>query len=276
MKNFKNGILARDSIFLWKFLFEWCILLKAVKSEELFTKLSGGRLIMLGTIVNSMAIIAGALLGIGVKKGIKDEYKHTIMDGIGLAVIVIGIMGGIKSENIILVIASIVVGSIIGEIIGVEKKLDNIGNALQSKFGAKDSNFSKGFVTASLVYCVGAMAIVGSLESGIQGNHETLFAKSILDGISAIIFASTLGIGVAFSAIPVFLYQGAITLLANSVKDLLTLEVITEMSAVGGILIMAIGINILGIKKIKVGNMLPAVFIPIIYHMLVNIVSFVK
>lgn len=231
---------------------------------------------MLGTIVNSLAIIVGSLLGIGIKKGIKDDYKNTIMDGIGLAVIVIGIMGGIKSENIILVIGSVVLGSIIGEVIGIENKLDNLGNALQSKFGGKDSNFSKGFVTASLVYCVGAMAIVGSLESGIQGNHETLFAKSILDGISAVIFASTLGIGVAFSSLPVFIYQGSITLLANFVKDLLTTQVVNEMSAVGGLLIMAIGINILGIKKIKVGNMLPAVFIPIIYHILVNLVNLIR
>lgn len=231
---------------------------------------------MLGTIVNSLAIIVGSLLGIGIKKGIKDDYKNTIMDGIGLAVIVIGIMGGIKSENIILVIGSVVLGSIIGEVIGIENKLDNLGNSLQSKFGGKDSNFSKGFVTASLVYCVGAMAIVGSLESGIQGNHETLFAKSILDGISAVIFASTLGIGVAFSSIPVFIYQGSITLLANFVKDLLTTQVVNEMSAVGGLLIMAIGINILGIKKIKVGNMLPAVFIPIIYHILANLVNLIR
>lgn len=226
---------------------------------------------MLGTIVNSLAIIAGALLGIVLKKGIKDEYKTTIMDGIGLTVIIIGIMGGIKSENIILVIASIVIGSILGEIIGIENKLDQLGDKLQKSFGGRDSNFSKGFVTASLVYCVGAMAIVGSLESGIQGNHQTLFAKSILDGISAIIFSSTLGIGVAFSALPVFIYQGTITLLANSVKDLLTPEVINEMSAVGGILITAIGINILEIKKIKVGNMLPGIFIPIIYYILLNL-----
>lgn len=223
---------------------------------------------MLGTIVNSVAIISGSILGILLRNGIKDEYKSTIMDGIGLSVLIIGIMGGIKSENIILVIASIVIGGLIGEMIGIEKKLDNLGNTLQKSFAKGDSNFTKGFVMASLVYCIGAMAIIGSLESGIQGNHETLFAKSILDGISAIIFSSTLGIGVAFSAIPVFLYQGTITLLSNSIKDILTPEVINEMSAVGGILIMAIGINILEIKKIKIGNLLPAVFIPLVYYVL--------
>ena len=230
---------------------------------------------MLGTIVNSLAIIVGALVGIGLKKGIKEEYKVTIMDGIGLAVIIIGISGGIESKNIILIIASIVIGGLLGEIIGVENKLDNLGDKLQKSFGAKDSNFSRGFVTASLVYCVGAMAIVGALESGIGGNHQTLFAKSVLDGISAIIFSSTLGIGVAFAALPVFIYQGTITLLSNSAKDLLTPEVINEMSAVGGILIMAIGINILGIRKIKVGNLLPAIFIPILYYILANLLSIV-
>lgn len=226
---------------------------------------------MLGTIVNSVAIIVGALIGVFIKKGIKEEYKSTIMDGIGLSVIMIGIMGGIKTQNLILVIGSIVVGSIIGEIIKIEDRLERLGSNMEKRFGKGDSSFSKGFVTASLVYCIGAMAIVGSLESGLTGNHETLFAKSILDGISAIIFASTLGIGVAFSAIPVFIYQGGITLLSNIVKDLMTPEVINEMSAIGGILILAIGINILGLKKIRIGNMLPAIFIPIIYYLIVSL-----
>ena len=223
---------------------------------------------MLGTIVNSGAIIAGALLGILLRKGIKEDYKNTIMDGNNLSVIVIGIMGAIKSANIILVIISMVIGGIIGEIIGVENKLDNLGNRLQKTFAKGDSNFTKGFVTTSLIYCIGAMAIIGSLESGIAGNHETLFAKSILDGISAIVFASTLGVGVAFSAVSVFIYQGSITLLSSSVKDLLTPEVINEMSAIGGILIMAIGLTMSGIKKIKIGNLLPAIFIPVIYYLL--------
>ena len=226
---------------------------------------------ILGTIVNSLAIIIGSIVGIGLKHGIKEDYKNTIMDGIGLAVIIIGIMSGIKTNNIILVIGSIVGGSVLGEIMGIEKRLDTLGNRLEKKFGGQNSNFSKAFVTTSLVYCVGAMAIVGSLESGLQGNHETLFAKSILDGISAIIFSSTLGIGVAFSALPVFIYQGTITLLATYLKDLLTPEVVNEMAAVGGILIMGIGINILGMKKIKVGNMLPAVFIPLFFYLLVNL-----
>lgn len=228
---------------------------------------------MLGTIVNVIAILTGSLLGIIIKKGIKEEYKSTVMDGIGLAVVIIGIMGAIETNNIMLVIGSIVIGSLIGEAVDIENKLDKLGNSLQNKFSKDNSNFSKGFVTASLVFCVGAMAIVGSLEAGIQGNYETLFAKSILDGISSLIFSSTLGIGVAFSALPVLIYQGGITLLANSVKGLLTAEAINEMSAVGSILIMAIGINILDLKKIKVGNMLPSIFIPILYYVVLNLVK---
>lgn len=226
---------------------------------------------MLGTVVNSITIILGSIFGFIIKRGIKDEYKKTIMDGVGLAVIVIGLMGAIKTENTILAIISIVLGSLFGEILGIERKLNSLGDTMEERFGKGDSNFSKGFVTASLVYCVGAMAIVGSLESGLLGDHTTLFAKSILDGISSIIFSSTLGIGVAFSAVAVFIYQGLITLLATYIKDLLTPEVILEMSAVGGILIMAIGINILELKRIRVGNMLPAIFIPLFYYILISI-----
>lgn len=226
---------------------------------------------MLGTVVNSITIILGSIFGFIIKRGIKDEYKKTIMDGVGLAVIVIGLMGAIKTESTILAIISIVLGSLFGEILGIERKLNSLGDTMEERFGKGDSNFSKGFVTASLVYCVGAMAIVGSLESGLLGDHTTLLAKSILDGISSIIFSSTLGIGVAFSAVAVFIYQGLITLLATYIKDLLTPEVILEMSAVGGILIMAIGINIVELKRIRVGNMLPAIFIPLFYYILISI-----
>jgi hypothetical protein len=224
---------------------------------------------MMGTIVNSVAVVAGALLGVFLRKGIKDQYTSTIMDGMALAVVIIGVMGALEMNNLIVVLASIVVGSIIGERLDLDKRLENLGASMEKRFGRGDSDFSKGFIMASLVYCIGAMAILGALESGLTGNHETLYAKSVLDGVSAVIFASTFGIGVAFSAVAVFLYQGAITLLASSVKDLLTPEVINEMSSIGGILIMAIGINILGIKKVKIANMLPAIFIPIVYYSIV-------
>ncbi|MCR3956297.1 MAG: DUF554 domain-containing protein [Gudongella sp.] len=223
----------------------------------------------MGTIVNSIAVVAGALLGVFLRKGIKEQYTSTIMDGMALAVVIIGIMGAMEMNNLIVVLASIVVGSIIGEKLDLDKRLENLGTSMEKRFGKGDSDFSKGFIMASLVYCIGAMSILGALESGLTGNHETLYAKSVLDGVSAVIFASTFGIGVAFSAAAVFIYQGAITLLASSVKDLLTPEVINEMSSIGGILIMAIGINILGIKKVKIANMLPAIFIPILYYSVV-------
>jgi hypothetical protein len=226
---------------------------------------------MLGTIVNSITIIIGAIIGILLKKGIKEDYKNTIMDGIGISVLVIGISNALEFENLVVVIISIVIGSIIGELIDINKRLNNIGDRLQSKFKKEEGNFSKGFVTASLVYCVGAMAIVGSIQSGLSGNHETLYAKAVLDGITAIVFASTLGIGVMFSSVAVFLYQGIITLFASSASSILTTIVINEISSVGGILIMAIGINLLGLKEIKIANMLPAIIVPPIYYILLSL-----
>jgi len=220
---------------------------------------------MLGTIVNAVAIIMGGLLGILLKKGIPDGYKSTIMQGLGLSVFVIGLTGTFKSENILLMIFSIVIGSIIGEALAIEDKLEKLGNWLEGNMGKSEGTVAKGFVTASLIFCVGAMAIVGSLESGLTGSHETLFAKSLIDGVASIIFASTLGIGVVFSSIAVFVYQGFITLTANFMKPFLIDSVIAEMSAIGGLLIMGIAINILELKRVKVGNMLPAVFIPILY-----------
>jgi len=240
-------------------------------------------LIGLGTIVNVGAIIVGGIVGTMLKSGISERYKRIVMQGIGLSVLFIGISGSIKEmitiidgnkldrQFIMLMIFSLVIGGLIGESLKIEKRLENVGVWFQSKISSKGSSFSDGFVTASLVYCVGAMAIVGALEDGLMGNTSTLFAKSILDGVSAIIFAATLGIGVAFSAIPVFIYQGSITLLAGVVKPWLSDMVISQMSLVGGILIFAIGINLLEIKKINVGNLLPAVFIPVLYYILKSV-----
>lgn len=220
---------------------------------------------MIGSIVNVLAITTGSLLGYFMRNGIKDEYKDTIIDGLALCVVVMGIMSTIKTENFLLVIVSVVIGSIIGEMIGIEKKLDMVGSKLQQRFGKGDSNFSKGFITATLVYCIGAMAIVGSIEAGLTGNYKTLFAKSVIDGVTSIIFASSLGIGVIFSIFPVFIYQGSITLLSTTLRDVFTPTIINEMSAVGGILIMGIAFNLMGIKKIRVSNMIPSLMVPIIY-----------
>ncbi len=229
---------------------------------------------MFGTIVNVFAIIAGSLAGVALSGGIPKKYTDTIMEGIGLAVILIGLKGALKSDDLLLVIFSLVIGSIIGEFLKIEDRLERMGRWLETRFSKAGDGIAKGFVTASLIYCVGSMAIVGSLESGLTGNHQTLFAKSVLDGVSAVVFASTFGIGVLFSAVPVLLYQGSITLTASLIKPLLTPVVVTQMSAVGGLLIVGIGLNLLEIRKIKVGNMLPAIGIPLIYFMIRTLAGF--
>jgi uncharacterized protein len=230
---------------------------------------------LLGTIVNTLAIIVGSLLGIVFRGSIPNKYQVTIMQAISLAVILIGLKMAFKTDAILLVIFSLVIGSIFGEFIKIEDRLENLGKRLETKFAKAGDGIAKGFVVASLVYCVGSMAIVGSMESGLTGNHQTLFAKSALDGLSSIIFASTFGIGVLFSSISVFVYQGILTLTSTLMKPFLIPPVINQMSGVGGLLIMAIGFNLLEIQKIKVGNMLPAIFIPLIYYMLKQLVNFI-
>ncbi|MEE4265955.1 MAG: DUF554 domain-containing protein [Desulfobacteraceae bacterium] len=223
---------------------------------------------MLGTVVNTFSIIIGSLIGLVFKGSIPEKYSKTIMHGIGLAVILIGLKTALNSDSILIVIISLATGSFLGELFRVEDRLDQLGNWIGRRLSKDSEGISKGFVSASLIYCVGAMAIIGSMESGLTGNHQTLFAKSILDGIGSVLFASTLGIGVLFSAVSVFIYQGLLTVTASSIKPFLLPEVVSQMSAVGGLLILAIGIGLLEIKKLKIGNMLPAVFIPLVYQVL--------
>lgn len=216
-----------------------------------------------GTIVNAAAIIAGTAVGLIFRKGISESVNNTVMSGIGLAVALIGFKMAFKTENELIVIISLVLGGVIGELLNIEGWLARVGNFLESKVGGKDGEVAKAFVTASLIYCVGAMAIMGALEDGLTGNATTLYAKSLLDGTSAVVFTSTMGFGVIFSAIPVFIYQGAITLMASGLKSFLTPSMINEMTATGGLLIIGISSNVLGIKAIKVGNLLPAIFLAI-------------
>jgi len=229
---------------------------------------------LLGTIVNAVAIIVGSLLGLLFRGGIPKKFTVTMMQAISLAVMLIGFKMALKTDAILLVIFSLVIGSLMGEFINIESRLERLGKRLETRFSKPGSGIAKGFVVASLVFCVGSMAIVGALESGLSGNHQTLFAKSALDGLFSIIFASSFGIGVLFSSVSVFIYQGMITLTSSLMKPFLIPAVINQMSGVGGILIMAIGINLLEIQKIKVGNMLPAIFIPLLYYMLKQLVNF--
>lgn len=223
---------------------------------------------MLGSLANGLAILIGGLIGLLFKKGIGENYKKILMDSMGLCILLIGIMGATQAQNILLLIVSLAIGSVIGEYLKIEENLDKLGDFIESKLVKKKGSIAKGFVTATLVFCIGSMAIIGALESGLNGNHQTLFAKSIVDGILSIIFASTFGIGVLFSSISVFLYEGFIAIAASSVKMFLVDSVVSDISSVGGVLIIAIGLNVLDIKKIKVGNMLPAIFIPLIFFIL--------
>ena len=223
-----------------------------------------------GTIVNVLAIAAGSLAGIILPR-MSGSMRAVIMQGLGLAIVFLGLSMGLKSEKFLLVIMSLVAGGIIGEILKIDFMLEAAGERLEnavkkiSPNKQKKSNIAEGFVTAALVFCVGAMAILGAIESGLRGDHTILYTKSMLDGISSIVFASTLGIGVIFSAVPLLLYQGGIALGAKFITSFMSPSelnaVITEVSAVGGVLIAGIGINVLRIKKINAVNLLPSVFI---------------
>ncbi|MFY0546284.1 DUF554 domain-containing protein [Brevibacillus sp. H7] len=222
-------------------------------------------MILLGTLVNAAAIIVGSLVG-RLLSGIPDTIRQTVMQGIGLAVVLLGLKMSFETQNILLLIFSIVLGSIVGEVMGIEKGLNQVGQWLENKLGgSKQGSIATGFVTATLVYCIGAMAVLGAMDSGLRQNHDILYTKAMLDGFSAIIFTSTLGIGVLFSAVPVLFYQGVIALLSTQIYGLVSKEMLdamlVELTAVGGLMIIAIGINILELRKINVANMLPALVI---------------
>lgn len=218
---------------------------------------------MKGTIVNVVAIFLGCSAGFILKSKFPEKIEKIIMQALGLASLLIGMQMAIKADNILLVIFSLVIGGVIGEIIDIEAGLERFGERIKRKFKSNNTSerFVEGFLTASLLYCVGSMAIMGAIKEGLSGNPDILYAKSLLDGVTSIAFTAAMGIGVLFSAIPVFLYQGGITLLARTIKDFLSPEIINEMTAVGGILIWGIGFGLLGIKKIKVGNLLPAILV---------------
>lgn len=230
---------------------------------------------MFGTIVNALAILGGSIFGyiliLLFKRGIPERINDIIMKGLGLCVLLIGISSALEYKEILLVIISIAVGGIIGELIDIDKQLKKLGDNIEKKLKGKGGSVSQGFVSASLLYCVGAMAVMGSLESGLRGNHEILFAKAIIDGITAIVFTTTLGIGVALSSVSVFIYQGTITIAAQYLTAVLTASIVSDMSAIGGLLIVGIALNMMGITKIKVANLLPAVFMPILYQVVLII-----
>ena len=221
---------------------------------------------LLGTLVNGLLIVMGTLLGKLLNR-IPEGMKITVMYAIGLSVMVLGLQMGLKSENFLIVIISLVVGAVAGEALKLEDKLNDLGLWLEQKVGANNGkgSISEGFVTATLIFVIGAMAIIGALDSGIRGDHAVLYTKSLIDGFTALILTTTLGIGVIFSAIPVVLYEGLIALFATQidrfVPQALMDQFIVEMTATGGIMIFAIGLNLTGMVKIRVANLLPGIVV---------------
>jgi len=230
---------------------------------------------MLGPVVNAIVVVICSFAGTFIIRGIPQRIEEILRNAIGLSVIFIGIKGAFDNQNILLLIMSMVIGAVIGEIINIDKWMNKLGRWAESKL-VKNSqivtkhSFSKGFVSATILFCTGSMAIIGSLQSGLQGNHQILFTKSVMDGSMSIVFGASLGIGTAFSAIPLLLYQGGIALASSYIRDLLNPQAIREMSAVGSLIISGIGFNFLGIKEIKVANLIPAMFIPWIYLSIVQ------
>ena len=217
-------------------------------------------MIMQGTAVNAAAIIIGSIVGLKAGHLISSRVRGTVMAGLGLAVLLIGVQLALKSREPLIIIGSLIGGGILGELLRIEARLEGLGNRIGDRFQGS-GQVAEGFVTASLLYCVGAMAIMGALQDGLGSRPDILYAKAALDGIASVALASTLGIGVLFSALPLLAYQGAITLSATFAQQILTPGVVQEMNAVGGLLIMAIALDLLGIKRIPVGNLLPAVFL---------------
>ncbi len=226
---------------------------------------------MLGTIVNAAAILLGGCIGLLVKKGLSKRISDTVMSCLALIVIYIGIDGSLEGQNVLVTTISMTIGAVIGSLLDLDARFDRFAHFLEHKIvknPGEGSTFGEGFITASLLFCVGAMAVVGSLNSGLSGNHEVLFAKSLIDGITSIIFAGTLGAGVLLSAVMVFVYQGAITLLAQVIAPFLSEVVIAEMTCIGSLLIIAVGLNMLKVTKIKVMNCVLGIFIPILWYLI--------
>jgi uncharacterized membrane protein YqgA involved in biofilm formation len=228
---------------------------------------------MLGPLVNALTVIICSLAGCFLVRGIPERFGEIVKKAIGLSIIYVGIRDAMESQRVLLLIISMVTGAVLGELIGIDRGMNALGawaeKKLAGKGGAKKTDasgsFAGGFVPASVIFCSGSMAIVGSIQSGLEGNHEILFAKSILDGAISIVFGASMGIGVCFSAIPVLVYQGGIVLLSLALRDILTPEIVREMSAVGSLLVAAIGFNFLSVKEIPVANLIPAIFIPWLY-----------
>ena len=221
---------------------------------------------MAGTIINVAAIIVGSLIGIFFGARLSDKLKSTIIAGMGIFLVAMGMQMFLKTENSLIVLGAVLIGTLLGEWWRIEDGLQKLGEFLEKKFSGEEDDgsnkFVRGFMTASLLFCIGPVAILGSIQNGLSGNYNLLVVKSVLDGFASIAFASTLGIGVAFSSLIILIYQGAISLMAGQLDAIVTTAMMNELTATGGILLIGIGIsNLLEIKKIRVGNMLPGLLV---------------
>jgi uncharacterized membrane protein YqgA involved in biofilm formation len=216
---------------------------------------------MLGTYVNVIAVIIGSTIGVLLHQRVPEKIKKIFFQAIGLVVLFIGISMALKTDNFVILIFSMVIGALIGEGVNLDSRVDRLGDFLKARLKSEDERFSEGMVSAFLIFCIGAMTIVGAIEDGLNNDPSILFAKSLLDGCVSIALASVFGIGVLFSVIPLFIFQGGITLLAAHANAFFTDALINELSAVGGILLMGLGIHLLEIKEIKVVNLLPSLIV---------------
>ena len=219
-------------------------------------------MILLGSLVNGGTIIVGGLVGLFAGKLLPERLRGSLMAALSLMTIGIAVPGLLKSSNALIPIISMVVGTLIGELLDIESAVNKLGESLQKRFTG--SSVTEGFVTGSLVFAVGALAVMGPLESGLQHQHSLLFSKSVIDGVASVVFASTLGLGVALSGVTVFVVEGAIALLASVVAPYLGDVVVNEITFVGSLLIVGISLNLLGITKLRILNMVPAIFLPIL------------
>lgn len=244
-------------------------------------------MIGLGTIINTVAVIVGGLIGMALKNGLKKNVQDILMQACGVATIFIGASGTlvkmfaiegntISVKGTMLLIFSLVFGGMLGEMLRIEDKMDHLGERIKKAVKAeKDNLFVEGFVNVSLIICVGAMAIVGSIQDGISGDYSLLATKAVLDLVIVVVFASTYGVGAVFSAVPIFVYQGGITLIAAFGGSFLSETIISDLSFIGNALIFCVGVNIAFGKKFRVGNMLPALLVPIVYHLLMFCKQFI-
>lgn len=224
----------------------------------------------IGTIVNTFAVIFGSLVGLLLHKNLPVKLKDIVFQGIGLATLVIGMQMALKVENLLILIFGILIGGLVGEAIDLEKYLEKFSLFLKAKIKSKNEHFTQGLITAFLIFCVGSMTFIGTLNEGLRGDHSLLFTKSLLDGFTSIALASTYGVGVLFSAIPLFLFQTSLTVLAVQFQSFFTPLVVGQLTATGGVLILGIGLNLLEIKRIKVINLLPALVVVVVLTLLIR------